>query len=217
MKSRRWALILVCAVLAAAGARAQNLLVNPNFDADTSGWNTFQGMIFDETRDQAGDPPGSGQHSSQGTFCSHTTQCVNVTPGATYSLTGFLLFPSGQGFNTGPGTAAIFMGFYDAVCGSNSLFLVGAPPITNLPNSSPAETWLPQSQSFVAPFNALSASIVLEICQQQAQTDVTANFDTLVFEEIAAAAIPTLGQTGACLLAGLLAAAGILAVRSRSH
>jgi hypothetical protein len=214
----RWPLLLGCAALLAAGARAQNLLVNPNFDTDVSGWNTFQGMVFDSTRDSAGNPlHGSGQQPSQGAFCSQATQCLNITPGVTYSLTGQLLFPSGNGLNTGPGTADIFMGFYDATCGSQSLSLVGAPPISSVSNNSPAESWLvAPGQVFTAPLNALSVNIGLEVCQQQPQTNVTANFDNLVFQQVAAP-IPTLGRTAELLLAGLLAAVGILAARWRAQ
>jgi hypothetical protein len=217
MVHTRWSLAVGLGMLVATQARGQNLLVNPNFDTGTTGWNTFQGMIFDPTRDSTSSATsGSGQQASTGPFCNHTSQCVDIVPGATYSLTGSLLFPAGVGVNDGPGTAAIFMGFYDAACSSNSFNLVGAPPITDVPNSGTKEAWNPESQTGTAPFTALSAFIDLEVCQQVDQTNVTANFDTLDFHLSApapSAAVPALGKAGAILLAGLLAAIGLVAIR----
>ena len=112
------------------------------------------------------------------------------------------------------------MGFYDATCGSQSLSLVGAPAITDVPNSGPAEVWNPQSQTFVAPVDALSVSIDLEVVQQLAQTNVTANFDTLDFHLLALPAaplIPALSKVGALCSLACWPLRGILAVRTRPH
>ena len=82
MSRGRYPLMLALGLLLGTRAGAQNLLVNPNFDTGTTGWNTFQGMVFDPTRDSTGNPnSGSGQQASTGAFGNHTTQCLNIIPG----------------------------------------------------------------------------------------------------------------------------------------
>lgn len=210
------ALVFAAWFLVSGTARAQNLLTNPNFDAGLSGW-TGPAGVFDPTRDANGNPlSGSAQVSPPGAFCDDIQQCVNVTAGGIYELTGRLLFPSGTQFNSGPGSASILFGFYDAACGSQSFSLVGAPVPIFIPNSGPSEVWNPQTLTATAPAGALSAFVIAQTCAAT-PANATANFDNLDFELIGfdVVSVPTLGRACIVLLAALLAAAGVLAVRWR--
>jgi hypothetical protein len=112
-------LVLSCVAmvaLAATGASAQNMLVNPDFDTDvTTGWSGFG--VWDPM-DVFGSPT-SGSATWINTWASggaiYHTQCVEVGPDfEAYDLAGYALIPSGQ---PGTGYTHIHVAFYsDSGC-----------------------------------------------------------------------------------------------------
>ncbi len=102
------AAVMELAVVAPAAA-APNLLTNPGFDASLAGWQVV-GTASWHAFDASGSPD-SG--SVLGSFDGAVTglvpivsQCVALTPGATYHLGGEIFIPGGQ---TAPGSAFFLM------------------------------------------------------------------------------------------------------------
>jgi hypothetical protein len=90
-----WAAAMALLLLAAPAA-AQNLLSNPDFDHDVSGWTFASSPVFDPALDVNGNP-GSGSaliDSFPGTAC----QCVvrTVAAGETYEFGGSALLAASQ-------------------------------------------------------------------------------------------------------------------------
>jgi len=93
--------LLALAVLTscAVSASAQNLLVNPNFDHDTAGWQLASPPVFDPTRDVDGSPnSGSAMLQVSDSSDSFMCQCVNVEvpSGASFLFGGWFIVPPGQ-------------------------------------------------------------------------------------------------------------------------
>ncbi len=92
-------------VLGLAPARAQNLLVNPGFDSDLSGWHPSNapGLIITiwSPLDAAGSPSsGSLLADNLAATANYPVvvgaQCINVTPGQKYWLRAKAFIPAGQ-------------------------------------------------------------------------------------------------------------------------
>lgn len=88
----------VLIALIAAGPAPENLLVNPDFDADLTGWQTVVATEWDP-EDVEGSPA-SGSARVEVDFppanLVGVLQCVPILPGGIYSLRAAGLFPAGQ-------------------------------------------------------------------------------------------------------------------------
>jgi hypothetical protein len=128
---RRYVRILTVSLLASflviAQSRAQNLLLNPNFDSDLSHWIVPQS--FEAAMWQAADADGSGSSGSvslRNTYSQPAAsgggaieQCVPVVAGKTYDFGAKVQIPGGQA-NTG--FVQIFLSWYsDTGCGGGFL------------------------------------------------------------------------------------------------
>jgi hypothetical protein len=85
--------VFFCVVLLASTAgsvHAANVLTNPNFDTDLTGWTPDFGASWDSTLDFGGNPPTNGSllgTQAGNTLGSVARQCVSpVTPSVAYSL-----------------------------------------------------------------------------------------------------------------------------------
>jgi hypothetical protein len=181
----RFALFVALAFLLAgwaASASAQNLLVNPNFDTSLAGWQTTSvpgaTSAWDGTRDADGSPT-SG--SAKGIWSSPTfsglvpvvSQCVEVTPGMTYTHGGKIFIPSGQPTS---GSA-----FFLAIVFPNHGCSGPPPPSPFLPTPivTAVGTWT-ESTAAIAPFGPS----LLMTAYMEASTggNFQANFDDMVLE-----------------------------------
>lgn len=118
MHSVRIAVIAVGLAAGIGSAHAQNLIVNPNFDTDVSGWTADAGTsIFRDSSQDAGGSATSGAMSvfpSNGqTFNLSVHQCFAVTGGTDFSF----------GTKIKPGTVTSFGMMCQAFTGSDCAFL----------------------------------------------------------------------------------------------
>jgi hypothetical protein len=118
MHSVRIAVIAVGIAVGIGSAHAQNLIVNPNFATDVSGWTADTGTsIFRDSSQDAGGSATSGAMSvfpSNGqTFNLSVHQCFAVTGGTDYSF----------GAKIKPGTVTSFGMMCQAFTGSDCAFL----------------------------------------------------------------------------------------------
>lgn len=168
---------------AGSWSSAQNLLVNPNFDTDVSGWTTWgtDVAIVWNPEDAHGSPTsGSGEviNSHAGSASGlRAFQCVSVTGGAYYQLRGKLLIPPGQPTLRG-GELAIWW-YADGSC--QALIFTAVSPLVVWPEDEWVETAAPLSE---APIAALSAWISLAVNQFEPGGTVSVLFDDLLFREV---------------------------------
>ena len=97
---------LVCAASLAQSERASaivNLLTNPTFDADVSGWSLGGGsalntLTFNASEDANGTPPGAAEvhikEQAQFSWVDILAQCVPVSAGLTYAASGETRIPN---------------------------------------------------------------------------------------------------------------------------
>jgi len=100
----------LCSSLSGA-ARAQNLLANPDFDADLAGWpidSQFEFLLSDWSASDVDGSLASGSFEFEVFSSGWAAQCVSVTPGASYALEGFVARRS----TGGEGRFAIDLGWY---------------------------------------------------------------------------------------------------------
>jgi len=152
---RRTSVVLLAAllltVLFSPSASGQNLLVNPDFDTDLSGWS---GPGVWDSPDAFGSPS-SGSATWINTFVSggalYVMQCVELTPWVEgYDLAGYGFVPSGQ-----PGSGYTFLSvafFSDAGCNT---YLTGG----STAGSSVLDSWTLLERTGWTPIGAASAQI----------------------------------------------------------
>ena len=181
---RREAWIVVLAVSIAAGATADNLLVNPGFDTvdQLNGWtcdSTYGGATW-SAEDRLGSPAsGSMQHDiaapadSQRVRCS---QCVPVTGQWFYSVDLWYLWPDDPDVDQVGTTRASFAFYSDPGCGTHLAdgdVAVGF--VTSL------DTWLHlASDEVYAPAGTVSAKVFVFTWQNDAGDAVRARLDDIV-------------------------------------
>src|SRR5215813_11736289 len=98
----RYLVVLVAVLGSLVPCQAQNLLPNPEFDHNVSGWTPPQYYVNDLVWDSTKSAFGLG---GSALFTTNfgingaliTTACVPVTPGVTYSFGGQYLFPVAAG------------------------------------------------------------------------------------------------------------------------
>jgi hypothetical protein len=213
---RRTATVLLLAAAGLWGAQrplsAQNLLTNPGFDQDLSGWATPQGgTAWDGTRDADGNPASGSAAvkiyppiSSLSTLCPEVlSQCVTVTPGTAYNFGGKIFIPEGQ---PGPGGSPLILAAEIAVVWSSAGNC--ATPVNSwspilTPLVSAIGTWTSSNVTLaVAPDHAVSAIVAAELCSPDFANLVAVSFDDMDFEAAPATGGPpvnvSLRASGTC-------------------
>lgn len=201
--------VSVCAGLAllvsAGSASAQNLLTNPDFTTDLSGWNTF-GAVFDGS---AGSPtPGSAQFSgsiasTNSTIFVSLVQCATgIVPGNTYDLSGQLRLTSAPA----GGTANVAVAWYsDAGCTT--------PLSTDGANGVSGSTFQASSGSFVAPAGAAGANFTVWIATSTTIGSFTGNLDAAFLGPQGPPPVPVMSTTWLVLCGASLAVAALMMFR----
>lgn len=172
---------LVALALAAsampAAAYGPNLLSNPTFDADTSGWSAPTSSSINWAQPDVLGSPASGSLEAvigTGHYNVHSTQCVAVTAGSSYELAGSIWLPPGSV----PTQAEATVSFYT---GSSC---TGAPlgPKTSVFVAKERSVWSSPARLAVAPSGAGSALIDLSSVRgnPDASSPARAYFDDIV-------------------------------------
>jgi hypothetical protein len=216
--------VLVCLMVVASGeAAAQNLLNNPSFDVDTSGWSASgPGFTRDTSLDAGPNPPFAAAKLINSTNVPFGTlfasQCVPVTGGASYSAyVSVYIF----GRPTESGYATISANYYSgAGCSGPSVGGVQAPFVQS---SGTTDAFVLTSVTGSAPPTAGSAQVMLFVNKTLATGIFEVDFDLAYFGPPLAptptptptsgpgsgpSLIPTADDGGLLLMALILAAAG---------
>ena len=195
-------------------AAAQNVLANPHFDTDLSGWPINNGGTFDGTRDANGSPTSGSVGETialgvlTGTF--EVRQCVTaVTPGNSYNYGGKVLLT--QAPTDGQGTVSLLWW-------SSSDCTTGILQIDSTSHVTTVGSWTPVSATTVAPAGANSVSVSTELGTLGTAGTLQVNFDDMFFQVAPAprAPVPMLPGTSLAVLAGLLALLGARRLMRRS-
>ncbi|HTL45037.1 MAG TPA: hypothetical protein VL262_11920 [Vicinamibacterales bacterium] len=208
---------LVVGFLAAAPRPllAQNLVTNPHFDTDLSGWNPVGiGTAFDGTKDANNSLSSGSVHAIQpiaipnGANLNGVRQCVTgLTAGATYDFGGQILV------NSAPagGSASTELAFYsDNACTTPvGVTTAGASVFAGA-------TFQPSNGSAVAPPGAVAAQIFQNERTAATPGTIDINEDEM-FLQLSASQVPTVPRWTLGVLAGAVAAGGVLALRRRQR
>ena len=208
MSKSTLALALAGLLLGVTPSAAQNLLVNPTFTSDTSGWLAGN---FDPTQDASGNPPGSAMLLNTAAGGATTTlmfQCFNgATPGATYAFGGSVRLSRAAGeVTTGDGRIALGWNSAPNCLFANSLGVDEAGAIVQL------DSWLPLSSTAVAPAGTVSVAVFLSVRKNEAGGSFQGNFDDPFLQ--LQAAVPALGAGPLALLAVALGMTAWLRLRN---
>jgi hypothetical protein len=181
-------------------ANAQNLIVNGTFDQNVDSWGNV--AVWDGTRD-ANNNPNSGSDQVPVTFGGEITstdsfQCVSVTAGKSYNLSGQILIPSA--LTTASGSAAIYVIWTSSpTCSFTDS--VGSFATNQIGNSNALDTWYGVSATAqTAPPGAVTAFVALDSTASTAG-QFTANFDNIVLEATPTPTTATAPATGTIALA----------------
>ena len=204
-------LTMAAAALLGAPAQAQNLLTNPDFDTDLSGWgpgNAFIATSHEPNEDVDGDIINSGsarvnssQESAGGSEQggSGMIQCVNVDPNPIHDLRGWALVPSEETRNARPDLKIVW--FTEADCASG--FILGNQP-NSTQHSGTKDFWEELTLEATSPVDAASARVFCRPRKVEAGGDID-----VLCDAISIVSLPEPGDgalAGAALLAlGLLA------------
>ena len=163
---------------------AANLVTNPDFDTDVSGWspqvNATSSVTWAASPNRVGSP-GSGSAAAANTGSAFTvirlTQCVStgITPGTIYDVGAWMRVNTAESGVVG---ADAFVSFFSAAgCGGNVLSTIATSTA-----QLPMDTWVLRTASGAAPPSAASAEIFLEVFQQSAGTyPFRSYFDGVLF------------------------------------
>lgn len=198
-------------VVVPGAARAQNLLVNPGFDADLSGWSANVAGSWDGTMDAAGSPTsgsvlvevtlGPSVSSNGG-----VSQCVTgIMPGTSYDFGGQVFLSQSPGSFARAYIAVLW--YDDATCTGPTISNDQAVPVFDL------DEWLPSTGAGVAPGGTVAARVSTNEHGGTVGGDITVNFDDVFLME--SQTVPVLSGLWAPVLGAALAAAGIGSLRRR--
>lgn len=144
-------------------AAAQNLLTNPHFNGDLTGWLATPGSsqtIYDATRSATADGTGSvGTIVHVGSFPGFAdawtpSQCLSgVVAGANYSFGGAVLAPSGQGGGSGRGSLRLIW-FASSDCSDQLSLGTVETPQRGPAAGDPSDAWLAAQANALAPSGA---------------------------------------------------------------
>lgn len=203
--TRSTVLFLLVATMASP-MLAVNLVQNPSFAGNTTGWVTSSDVTYDAANDGTG-VPGSGSARSAFIASASSTelalyQCIAAGPG-NYTLGGKILIPSGQAvsgaglitvsFFSGPDCSTGLIGFTSLSTSTTGSFQTLSGPITA--PAGTAHIWITGQN------NALAAG-----------THVV-NFDDFVLDNGISAAVPALGPFALLALIAAMAAIGFFVLR----
>jgi hypothetical protein len=218
--------LVAAALLASAPCSANpplpgsNLVINPDFSGSLAGW-TSNFATFDATRTATAD----GTGSALGSFTLPTgaafgnanglTQCVTgIVPGKPYFFGGKVFLPSGQG-GTGGGSIAL-QWYSSSACGG---FITNATTDIAITPTDATDVWHALQAVSTAPAGAAGALVIGEIQNNAGEGNSFAvNFDEIFLQTQSPtqpAIVPATGMPGRAALVALLAASGILLLRSR--
>lgn len=201
--------------------QAQNLLPNPGFDHDVSGWTAPPYYTNDLVWDSAHSAFGLGGSALFTTNFGingllETTACVPVTPGVTYSWGGQYRFPVG----TGTHSIQFTLGFATDLGCRNGLGLVSSP--ASYPYLGPAGQWRTLAgPDLVAPANARAALFSVISSSVGDSEPHAVGFDDLYLGPRGTVGpfqgneVPTLSPSGLLALALGLTVAAVCALRRR--
>jgi hypothetical protein len=118
---------IVCVVFAlfvATGVAGQNLLVNPDFEVNLDGWDTFADWDPEDWEGSLDSGSATELNSIPSTSGMPVVdQCVETpTPADDYVLSGWILNPSGQ---TGQGEGKFYIAFYGSAGCDDPSFISG--------------------------------------------------------------------------------------------
>ncbi len=185
---------------------AVNLVTNPSFAGNLAGWNP-NASTFDATADATGTPgSGSARNSFAASGASTALaidQCIATGPGS-YTLGGKVFIPNGQAVG-GAGQISVSW-FSGPNCTSGFLSF-------NVLSTSTTGSFQTLSGSVVAPAGTTHAWVTGQNQANSAGTHVV-NWDDFVLDN-GIAPVPTLGLFGLIATTLVLAAAGLLAFRSK--
>jgi hypothetical protein len=203
MRSLVLALVLL---VVAVPVFAVNLLQNPSFAGNLTGWNLNPSTVFDSSNDATGFPGSGSAKLPFAASGSSTTvaidQCVVAGPG-TYTLGGKVLIPNGQSVG---GSGIITVSFFSGTnCSTGLLFFDSV-------STSTTGSFQTLSKSTVAPAGTQRAWVTGQNSAAGAGTH-TVNYDDMVFDDGLAAPIPALGHAALIGMLLALAAVGWFAVR----
>jgi hypothetical protein len=174
-----------CLLAGPSGARAQNLVTNPRFTTNLSGWTIADSLVVPTWSSlDANNSAASGSALftqpglATGGFIRGLRQCVAVTAGTSYILGVRFRRPSGPGgFISG---AAELVWYSTPGCGafislSDSSVFISNPP---------ADTWIPGTVQVTAPAGAVSAQFIIEAAASQAVSSFQTYFDDLLIAAV---------------------------------
>ena len=189
-------LILASAIALAAASTGwadSNLVVNGNFDQDTSSWmpvNSNYLLAWDPRDVMNSQTSGSGKVTSLQADAgsddnpgSGADQCIPITQHRN-QLTAFYFIPSGQGKTAEPDAALAF--FDDTVCQGGGVGQVLIPK-----GASTTDMWLQLAGDVFAPAGAQSAHVILRPRKIEAGGSIDVLFDAVFVPEPGAAALGT--------------------------
>lgn len=118
MKCIRFAVLALGLILGAGRVQAQNLLTNPNFDADLSGWATTNASQGVTSWDGGDGSPSAGSVLLSGVACCSivVSQCVPVVAGQSYDLGASLIQGPTAPAQTGDGAGVDVRMYSDGAC-----------------------------------------------------------------------------------------------------
>jgi hypothetical protein len=149
-------------IAAAPCALAQNLIANPDFDSDVSGWNPLgENLTIEWSASDYDGNPSSGSLLGTNTAAPSANlavdQCVgSITPGESYRFAGWVKAPSGQ-----TSTGIVQMYWYwrsSPSCGGTQTLAQS----TSWANEADDWTYL-STNTEIAPEGAVSAQVALSI------------------------------------------------------
>jgi len=185
-----FAALLLCATPAVAG----NILSNPTFDTDLSGWLYVGTGIWDPSDALAQANSGSvvGTNSSTSPFTYETvlvSACLPVSAGAGYDSSLDFRIPTGQGVTV---NAFLEVGWYSQA-GCSGLDYVGSSSVASGTTADGVWHRAASSSPATAPPAATHANVRVHISKTQAGGVATAYFDNLVVKpQGTCAALPDL-------------------------
>jgi hypothetical protein len=176
----RVAAALVMTVLAAPVAGAQNLLLNPDFDADLgrSGWLDSGTWVAEDWLGEAGSGSLRVTNSFAGTAVVQARQCVAVGAGQHYAVAGVVRAAPGQ--FAGMTTAAVSVGWWSQPgCAAGSGLGVNA-----VGTASQTGAWERLGPTaLAAPVGAASADVRLQAFKSDGAGAFAAFFDAMTLPE----------------------------------
>jgi hypothetical protein len=199
--------LFVCSF--AAPAFSGNLVVNPNFNTDISGWANNGGVgSFDGTMDANGSPSSGSAKGSLTLPPFFSTlaigQCISgITPGTAYDFGGKIRIQSAPGTGSSAFVALTF--FTGSACST------GLSPtfFTPIPSVTTTGSWVAANATATAPAGAGSVSIVGDFGIGSTPGTMVVNFDDIFFQVASPGpTIPALSETMLIALALILGGLG---------